>query len=95
MDLQNLNDYEPVTQAEFRALALLMGWKEMMVKHFDEGEFPLFHVPFAGGNIQVELYSHNDHVTFTNIWVPHDLPTGYSQVLYHKHLKIILNHQVE
>lgn len=87
MDLVRFSDLE--------ALALLMGWKEMMVKHFDEGEFPLFHVPFAGGNIQVELYSHNDHVTFTNIWVPHNLPTGYSQVLYHKHLKIILNHQVE
>jgi hypothetical protein len=96
MDLQNLNDDEPVTPAEFRALALLMGWKEMMVNHFNEGEFPLFHVPFAGGNIQVELYHHfTNYVTFTNVWVPHNLPTGYSQILYHKHLKIILNHQVE
>lgn len=84
-----------VSKEELLTTACLMGWKEMMVSHFDEGEFPLFHVPFAGGNIQVELYSHNDHVTFTNVWVPQGLPTGYSQVLYHKYLKIILNHQVE
>lgn len=97
MDLQNLNngDDVPVTPAEFRALALLMGWKEVMVSHFNVGEFPLFHVPFDGGNVQVELYSHNHHVTFTNVWFPHDLPTGYSQILYHSHLKILLNYQVE
>lgn len=86
---------EIVTKEEFRALALLMGWKELMVKHLDKGEFPLFHVPFDGGNIQVELYHFTDYVTFTNIWVPQGLPTGYSNILYHNHLKIILNHQVE